>query len=37
MSYVIGYGPKVWTAGDYYFWVCEPPPSMDLDDIADGM
>ena len=23
MSYAVGYGPEVWTAGDYYFWcVC---------------
>lgn len=22
MSYMLGYGPHVWTAGDYYFWVC---------------
>jgi aquaglyceroporin related protein len=21
MSYMVGYGPKVWTAGHYYFWV----------------
>ncbi|KAF2397592.1 aquaporin [Trichodelitschia bisporula] len=21
MSYILGYGPKVWTAGDYYFWI----------------
>ena len=21
MSYIVGYGPKVWTAGNYYFWV----------------
>jgi aquaglyceroporin related protein len=21
MSYMVGYGPKVWTAGNYYFWV----------------
>lgn len=22
VSYMIGYGTEVWTAGDYYFWVC---------------
>jgi len=21
MSYIVGYGPEVWSAGDYYFWV----------------
>jgi aquaglyceroporin related protein, other eukaryote len=21
VSYMIGYGPEVWSAGDYYFWV----------------
>ncbi|CAL8578236.1 glycerol channel [Xanthoria parietina] len=21
MSYAVGYGPEVWSAGDYYFWV----------------
>ncbi|KAL2044032.1 hypothetical protein N7G274_003553 [Stereocaulon virgatum] len=21
MSYILGYGPEVWSAGDYYFWV----------------
>lgn len=21
MSYIVGYGPEVWTAGNYYFWV----------------
>ena len=21
MSYIVGYGPKVWTTGNYYFWV----------------
>lgn len=21
MSYIVGYGPGVWTAGNYYFWV----------------
>jgi aquaglyceroporin related protein len=21
MSYMVGYGPKVWTARRYYFWV----------------
>ena len=21
VSYMIGYGPNVWKAGDYYFWV----------------
>lgn len=21
-TYMVGYGPEVWTAGNYYFWVC---------------
>lgn len=21
MTYIVGYGPQVWSAGDYYFWV----------------
>jgi aquaglyceroporin related protein, other eukaryote len=21
VSYIVGYGPKVWTTGNYYFWV----------------
>lgn len=21
MSYAVGYGPEVWSAGEYYFWV----------------
>jgi hypothetical protein len=21
MSYALGYGPQVWSAGEYYFWV----------------
>lgn len=27
MSHAVGYGHQVWTAGDYYFWVCRFPPS----------
>jgi len=23
MSYMLGYGKQVWTAGNYYFWVSE--------------
>lgn len=23
LSYSVGYGPNVWRAGDYYFWVCQ--------------
>lgn len=22
VSYMVGYGPEVWSAGNYYFWVC---------------
>lgn len=21
MSYIVGYGPQVWSAGGYYFWI----------------
>jgi aquaglyceroporin related protein len=21
MSYIVGYGSEVWSAGDYYFWI----------------
>jgi hypothetical protein len=24
MSYILGYGHEVWSAGGYYFWVSEP-------------
>jgi len=24
MSYAVGYGPEVWSAGGYYFWVSTP-------------
>ena len=23
VSYMLGYGPEVWRAGDYYFWVTQ--------------
>lgn len=26
MSYMLGYGHEVWSAGNYYFWVCHTLP-----------
>ena len=28
LTYMLGYGPHVWTAGNYYFWVRSPFPSF---------
>lgn len=31
MSYIVGYGPEVWSAGGYYFWVSSPIDDEDVD------
>lgn len=30
MSYFLGYGHEVWSAGNYYFWVCSSTSSLSL-------